>query len=139
MALAKIGRVGLDRHLRQQPSAWIERCRDPYIVRVVVNDTFIALAHPVRRRIVERLTRGSATVGVATRDFGLSKPAISRHLKVLENAGLLRRTVKGRTHQLDLNMATLDGPYEWLTRQRDVWQRMFDAVEDQLEQTKAGG
>lgn len=106
---------------------------------MVVNDTFVALAHPVRRRIVERLAQGSATVGVATRGFVLSKPAISRHLKVMEDAGLLRRTVKGRTHQLDLEMATLDGPFDWLTQQRDVWQRMFDAVEDQLRQTKAGG
>ena len=53
----------------------------------MVNDPFKALAHPVRREIVERLARGPATVGEVTRGFGVSKPAISRHLKILEEAG----------------------------------------------------
>lgn len=98
----------------------------------MANDTFAALAHPVRRGIVERLARGSATVGSATRDLGLSKPTISRHLKVLEDAGVVRREIRGRQHQLELNVAALVAPEEWLSRQRDVWERMFDAVEDHL-------
>jgi DNA-binding transcriptional ArsR family regulator len=98
----------------------------------MANDTFTALAHPVRRGIVERLARGSATVGSATESFGLSKPTISRHLKVLEDAGVVQRRVIGRHHYLELNGGSLEEPYEWLSSQRDVWERMFDAVEDQL-------
>jgi DNA-binding transcriptional ArsR family regulator len=99
----------------------------------VVNDTFVALAHPIRRGIVERLARGPATVGVATRGFDVSKPAISRHLKVLEDAGVVRRTVEGRTHRLGLEVSVLGETIGWLDHQRRVWERMFDAVEDHLE------
>jgi DNA-binding transcriptional ArsR family regulator len=98
----------------------------------MVNDSFGALAHPIRRGIVERLARGPATVGTATRDFNVSKPAISRHLKVLEDAGVVVRTVEGRTHRLELNVAALSETIDWLDRQRAVWDRMFDAVEDHL-------
>jgi DNA-binding transcriptional ArsR family regulator len=98
----------------------------------VVNDSFSALAHPIRRGIVERLAHGPATVGTATRDFNVSKPAISRHLKVLEDAGVVVRTVEGRTHRLRLNVAALTETIDWLDRQRAVWDRMFDAVEDHL-------
>jgi DNA-binding transcriptional ArsR family regulator len=99
----------------------------------MVNDAFAALAHPIRRGIVERLARGPATVGVATRGFDVSKPAISRHLKVLEDAGVVRRTVEGRTHRLGLETGVLGETIDWLEQQRRVWDRMFDAVEDQLE------
>jgi DNA-binding transcriptional ArsR family regulator len=98
----------------------------------MVNDSFGALAHPIRRGIVERLARGPATVGTATRDFNVSKPAISRHLKVLEDAGVVVRTIEGRTHRLRLNVAALSETIDWLDRQRAVWDRMFDAVEDHL-------
>jgi DNA-binding transcriptional ArsR family regulator len=104
----------------------------------VVNNTFGALAHPVRRSIVERLARGPATVGLATRGLQVSKPAISRHLKVLEGAGVVRRTVEGRTHRLALDVTVLGETIDWLDQQRRVWDRMFDAVEDQLEAQRAG-
>lgn len=99
----------------------------------MVNDAFGALANPIRRGIVERLAHGPAAVGVATRGFDVSKPAISRHLKVLEEAGVVVRTVQGRTHRLGLNVAVLDEAADWLGRQRAVWDRMFDAVEYHLE------
>ena len=62
----------------------------------MVNDPFKALSHPIRREIVERLSAGPATVGEVTRDFGVSKPAISKHLKVLEESGVVSRVVEGR-------------------------------------------
>jgi DNA-binding transcriptional ArsR family regulator len=102
----------------------------------MANDAFRAVAHPIRRGIVERLARGPATVGVATRDFGVSKPTISKHLKVLEGAGVVVRTVEGRTHQLELNVAPLNEAAEWFERQRVVWTRMFDAVDDLLNSRK---
>jgi len=86
----------------------------------------------VRRGIVEHLARGPLTVGVATRGLAVSKPAISRHVRVLEQAGVVVRTVQGRTHLLSLNVAALDQARDWLDEQRAVWDRLFDAVEDQL-------
>jgi len=102
----------------------------------VANETFHAVAHPIRRGIVERLARGPARVGVVTRGFGVSKPTISRHLKVLEGAGVVVRTVEGRTHQLELNVAPLVEAADWFDRQRVVWTRMFDAVDDLLRERK---
>src|SRR5215207_27908 len=104
----------------------------------MANDAFRALAHPIRRGIVERLARGPATVGVATRGFDVSKPAISRHLKVLEDAGVIRRTVEGRMHRLGLEVSVLGETIDWLDQQRRVWDRMFDAVEDHLEARRSG-
>jgi DNA-binding transcriptional ArsR family regulator len=94
----------------------------------MANDAFTAVAHPIRRGIVERLAHGPATVGVATRGFGVSKPTISKHVKVLERAGVVVRTVEGRTHQLELNATPLTEAAEWFDRQRVIWTRMFDAV-----------
>jgi DNA-binding transcriptional ArsR family regulator len=62
------------------------RCREPRIVSELANDPFAALAHPIRREIVERLSGGATTVGEASRDLGVSKPTITRHLKMLEEA-----------------------------------------------------
>jgi DNA-binding transcriptional ArsR family regulator len=98
----------------------------------MVNDAFEAIANPVRRRIVERLASGPRTVGAATRGLAVSKPAISRHVRVLEDAGVVVRRIRGRTHLLTLNVAGLDEPREWLDRQRAVWERLFDAAEDVL-------
>jgi DNA-binding transcriptional ArsR family regulator len=100
----------------------------------VVNDPFKALAHPIRRGIVERLADGPATVGVATAGFGVSKPAISKHLKVLEDEGVLVRQVDGRTHVLSLNTATLVQAADWMDRQRALWERLFDVVDEYLEE-----
>src|ERR671918_757986 len=71
-------------------------------VNSLVNDPFKALSHPIRRGIVERLAAGPATVGAATSGFGVSKPAISKHLKVLEETGVVTRSIEGRTHRLSL-------------------------------------
>jgi DNA-binding transcriptional ArsR family regulator len=69
--------------------------------------SFLALSHPVRRAIVERLVAGPATVGQASSGVGVSKPAVTKHLKVLEDAGVVNRTVKGRTHVLRLEPRSL--------------------------------
>jgi len=98
----------------------------------MVNDPFRALAHPIRREIVERLAPGPATVGEVTRGFDVSKPAISKHLKVLEETGVVSRVIEGRTHRLSLEPQALEGAAEWMERQRAVWTRLFDAVDDYL-------
>jgi DNA-binding transcriptional ArsR family regulator len=95
--------------------------------------SFDALSHPARRAIVARLARGPATVGEASRTLGLSKPAVSKHLKVLENAGLIERTIVGRTHRLGLLPRRLDNAERWLERHRELWESKFDAVARHLE------
>jgi DNA-binding transcriptional ArsR family regulator len=100
----------------------------------MVNDSFKALAHPIRRGIVERLAAGPATVGEVTHDFGVSKPAISKHLKVLEESGVVSRVIDGRTHRLSLETEGLDEAAEWMDRQRAIWERMFDVVDEYLKE-----
>jgi DNA-binding transcriptional ArsR family regulator len=99
----------------------------------MANDPFKALAHPLRRGIVERLARGPATIGEATVGFGVSKPTISKHVKVLEEAGVVMRTIDGRTHRLSLDLDALGDAVEWIDRQRAIWERMFDVVDEYLE------
>ena len=84
----------------------------------MVNDPFRALSHPIRRGIVERLAEGPATVGAATAGFGVSKPAISKHLKVLEETGVVTRVVEGRTHRLSLQPDVMSEGPEWIVNHR---------------------
>jgi DNA-binding transcriptional ArsR family regulator len=102
----------------------------------MTNDTFKALAHPLRRDIVERLSGGVATVGEVTRDAGVSKPTISRHLKLLEEAGLVSRVVEGRIHRLALRPEGLAEASDWIESQRERWERLFDVVGDYLDERK---
>ena len=99
-----------------------------------LDSSFAALSHPVRRTIVERLARGPATVGEATGDIAVSKPAISKHLKVLEEAGVVTRVVEGRTHRLSLDERPLAGASGWMQRQRELWERKLDVIENYLEE-----
>jgi len=102
----------------------------------MTNDTFSALAHPLRREIVERLSDGPATVGEVTRDFGVSKPTISRHLRLLEEAGVVSRVIVGRTHRLGLRSEALAGAEDWIEDQRMRWERLFDVVGEYLEERR---
>jgi DNA-binding transcriptional ArsR family regulator len=94
------------------------------------DDAFRALAHPIRRGIVERLAHGPATIGEATRAFEVSKPTISRHVKILEDSGVVVRTIDGRMHRLSLDLDAIGEAVSWIDRQRAIWERMFDVVED---------
>jgi DNA-binding transcriptional ArsR family regulator len=100
----------------------------------MVNNSFRALAHPIRQEIVERLATGPATVGEVTRGFDVSKPAISKHLKVLEETGVVTRVIKGRTHVLSLETEALGEAADWMDRQRAIWTRLFDVVDDYLKE-----
>jgi DNA-binding transcriptional ArsR family regulator len=99
----------------------------------MANDAFVALAHPIRREIVERLSSGVATVGEATRGLGVSKPTISRHVRLLEEAGVVTRVIDGRTHRLGLRPETLGDAAGWIDGQRARWERLFDVVDEYLE------
>jgi DNA-binding transcriptional ArsR family regulator len=100
----------------------------------MVNDSFRALSHPIRRGIVERLAVGPATAGEVAEGFDVSKPAISKHLKVLEETGVVTRVVEGRTHVLSLQPGVLDEAADWMDRQRAIWGRLFDVVDDYLKE-----
>ena len=102
----------------------------------MANDTFRALAHPLRREIVERLSSGTASVGEVTRGFAVSKPTVSRHLKMLEEAGLVSRVIDGRTHRLALRPEALADASGWIESQRERWERMFDVVGEYLQERK---
>jgi DNA-binding transcriptional ArsR family regulator len=64
----------------------------------------------------------------------VSKPAISKHLKVLEETGVVTRAIEGRTHRLSLETATLDAAADWMDDQRALWGRLFDVVDDYLKE-----
>jgi DNA-binding transcriptional ArsR family regulator len=119
------------------PAAVLNVSDAPAIVNLVVNDPFKALSHPIRRGIVERLAAGPASVGEATDGFGVSKPAISKHLKVLEDTGVIRREVVGRTHRLSLEPDVLSEAADWMDRQRALWGRLFDAVDEYLKEDQS--
>jgi DNA-binding transcriptional ArsR family regulator len=102
----------------------------------MANDTFRALAHPLRREIVERLSGQAATVGEVTRGLHVSKPTISRHLKMLEEAGVVSRVIDGRTHRLSLRPDALAEASDWIEIQRERWERLFDVVGEYLEERK---
>jgi DNA-binding transcriptional ArsR family regulator len=94
----------------------------------MAKDALTALAHPLRREIVERLSGGAATVGEASRDLGVSTPTISRHLKLPEEAGVVTRVIDGRTDQLALRPETLADTAELIENQQTRWKRLFDVV-----------
>jgi DNA-binding transcriptional ArsR family regulator len=102
----------------------------------VLDRSFAACSHPIRRTILERLGEGELSVGEATRDCGVSKPAISRHLKILEEAGTIVRVIDGRTHRLRLDGRSLDEAYAWMSNQRKLWERKLDVVEDYLREQR---
>ena len=76
------------------------------------------------------------TVGEATGDFGVSKPAISKHLKLLEEAGVITRVIDGRTHRLRLEERPLDDAYAWMKNQRELWERKLDTVDRYLREQR---
>jgi DNA-binding transcriptional ArsR family regulator len=103
----------------------------------MTNDAFSALAHPLRREIVERLSEGPATVGEVTHGFAVAKPTISRHLRMLEEAGVVTRVIVGRTHRLALRAETLAETAAWIETQRARWERLFDVVGEYLEEQES--
>ena len=104
----------------------------------VLDRSFGALSHPARRRVVEVLASGPATVGEASRGLGLSKAAITKHVRVLEEAGLVTRTVTGRTHLLRLVHPTFEAPASWLDRQRALWESKLNTIAEMIDEEQRG-
>ena len=99
----------------------------PGLVRV-----FHALADPTRRRIIERLAGREHTVMELARDFTISQPAVTKHLNVLAQAGIITRRREGRLRYCRLRPASLQGSLTWLARYRRLWNDRLDALEGLL-------
>ena len=90
--------------------------------------TFGALADPTRRAILTRLALGTTTVGELAEPFDISRPAISKHLRVLEKAGLVHRARDGRVSRCGLDASPMQGAAEWVERYRVFWESQLDAL-----------
>jgi DNA-binding transcriptional ArsR family regulator len=100
-----------------------------------LNRTFAALADPTRRQILAHLARGDRRVTDLARPHNMSLPAVSKHLRVLENAGLLRRRRYGRVHEMRLNAEPLKKAAQWVEEYRKFWEGSLDRLADYLEKT----
>jgi len=103
-----------------------------------LDTTFTALADPTRRAILARLASGEATVMELSEPFTLSQPAISKHLKVLEKAGLITRSRDGTRRPCRIQPETLAQATYWLEEFRKLWDARFRALDDLLDDMKAG-
>jgi DNA-binding transcriptional ArsR family regulator len=99
--------------------------------------TFAALADPTRRAILARLAAGDASVADLAKPFAMSQPAISKHLKVLERAGLVSHTADAQRRPRRLEAKPLAEATEWLERYREFWEKSFLRLDDLLEELKA--
>jgi DNA-binding transcriptional ArsR family regulator len=97
--------------------------------------TFAALADPTRRRILAHLAQGDKRVTHLARPHAMSLPAVSKHLRVLEKAGLLRRRRYGRVHEMQLDAKPLKQAAQWVEEYRRFWEGSLDRLADYLQKT----
>jgi DNA-binding transcriptional ArsR family regulator len=100
--------------------------------RVNIDRTLAALADPTRRAILAHLAGGEARVTAVAAPFRISLNSVSKHIRVLERAGLVRRRVDGREHLLSFDPKPMDQAAEWIERHRRFWTRRLDALEAML-------
>src|SRR6201985_3051873 len=100
--------------------------------------TFSALADPTRRAILARLTSGETSVTTLAEPFAMSMPAISKHLKVLERAGLIARGREAQWRPCRLEAGPLKDVSDWIEHYRQFWEQSFDRLEDYLRNLQAG-
>lgn len=102
-----------------------------------LSNTFAALADPTRRAILARLAAGDAAVTELAKPFAMSRPAISKHLKVLERAGLISRGRDAQWRPRRLQAAPLKDASDWIDHYRRFWEERFDRLDDYLTQLQA--
>ena len=113
------------------------------IVKCVLNDspldrTFQALADPVRRGLLARLSRGPASVSELAKPFSISLPAVLQHLQAMESSGLVRSEKKGRVRTVQLEPNALGAAESWIAERRAEWEAQLDRFEDYLSKLKNG-
>ena len=96
---------------------------------ISLNQTYAAIADPTRRAILIRLMQSEARVTELAEPFDISLNAVSKHLRVLERAQLIRRTIKGRDHYLSVNIEPLQEAAEWIETYQQFWEKRMDALE----------
>ena len=101
----------------------------------ILNRTFAALADPTRRRLLAQLAQGDRCVTRLARGYDMSLPAVSKHLRVLEKAGLLRRRRYGRVHEMQLQAKPLQQAAQWVEEYRKFWEGSLDRLAEYLEKT----
>jgi len=99
-----------------------------------LNRTFAALAHPTRRRILEHLAKGDRCVTDLARPHRMSLPAVSKHLRVLERAGLVSRQRHGRVHSLKLEAEPMQHVQTWIEEYRKFWEERFERLDGYLKE-----
>jgi DNA-binding transcriptional ArsR family regulator len=102
-----------------------------------ISATFSALADPTRRKILQRLSAGEASVTEIAAPFEISLPAVSKHLKVLERAGLIARSREAQWRPCRLQAGPLRDASSWLEEYRQFWEESFSRLDDLLEEMKA--
>ncbi|WP_455217031.1 ArsR/SmtB family transcription factor [Kaarinaea lacus] len=100
-----------------------------------LDKAFAALSDPTRRAILARLSEGEAQVTELAQPFGMSLPAVSKHLKVLEKASLVTRHVDGRVHRFHVNPEPLKQASAWIEHYQQFWRQQLEALGDYLEQS----
>ncbi|MBM9589757.1 winged helix-turn-helix transcriptional regulator [Leptospira sp. 201903075] len=96
--------------------------------------TFSALADPTRREILMRLAKGESTVMELAKPFRMSQPAISRHLRVLEKAGLISTSIRAQERPRRLETAPLKVAIDWIEKYRQMWEKRYQALDGLLEE-----
>jgi DNA-binding transcriptional ArsR family regulator len=99
-----------------------------------LNRTFAALSDPTRRRMLEHLAQGDQCVTNLAKPYRMSLPAVSKHVRVLEKAGLVRRHRHGRMHSLQLQAKPLQHASQWMEDYRRFWEESFDRLDDYLKE-----
>lgn len=101
-----------------------------------LDSTFSALSDPTRRAILARLVQGDTSVSELAAPFDISLPAVSRHLRVLESAGLIERKPEGRVHRCHLVAQPMREAADWIEEYRRFWEDQFDSLAEYLEKSK---
>jgi DNA-binding transcriptional ArsR family regulator len=99
---------------------------------------FHALADPSRRSMIERLSRGPASVSELARPLRMSLPAVVQHLRVLEDSGLVRSEKVGRVRTCHIEAGALEPAEEWIAQRRTMWERRLDRLGEYLAETRPG-
>lgn len=102
-----------------------------------LSSTFAALADPTRRAILTRLASGECSVGELAEPFEMSMPAVSKHLRVLERAGLITQRRDAQKRQCRICAAPLKEVFDWTERYRQIWEERLDRLEQYVQQLKA--
>ena len=98
-----------------------------------LDEVFSALSHPLRRAIIEQVSARECTVNELAEHHQISRPAISQHLHILIDAGLIEQTRKGRLRMCSLNVKPLSTAFNWLVRYRIFWETLLDDIQEKVE------